>query len=99
MRPRPTYLTVVTTSAALEQNPPRAVSPLRGISDDEWHALLHGDVISAGQFDWYVLHGGPFIADAQLKILGVIPADWSAVKEFREMRWQRLRERHEADPS
>ncbi len=97
MRARPSYLAVVTTREALEQNPPRNISPFPGFSDDDWQAFLHGDAISVGQFDWYVLHGGPFIADAQLKILGVIPADWSAVKEFREARLRRLRERHEED--
>jgi hypothetical protein len=66
------------------------VSPLRGISDDEWQAFLHGDAISAGQYDWYCLHGGPFIADADLKAQGRLPADWSEVREFREARLQRL---------
>lgn len=83
---RPTYVTVVTTREALEQDPPRAVSPVPGMSDDEWQAFLNADAISAGEYDWYVRHGGPFIADAQLKVLGVIPADWSALAEIREAR-------------
>lgn len=95
---RPAYVTVVTTRDALEHDPPRAVSPVRGMSDDAWQAFLHADAIGVGEYDWYCLHGGPFIADAQLKILGVIPADWSAVREFREARLRRLRERHEEDP-
>jgi hypothetical protein len=97
MRPRPTYLTVVTTSAALEQNPPRAVSPLRGISDDDWQSLFHTEAIWAGEYDWYIRHGGPFITDAELKAQGGIPADWSALAEVREARLQRLCGRNDVD--
>ncbi len=95
---RPAYVTVVTTREALDHDPPRAVSPLRGISDDDWQSLFHTEAIWAGEYDWYVRHGGAFLPDAALKAQGRIPADWSAVAEIREARLQRLRERHEGDP-
>ena len=79
----PSYLRVVTDSDVLTADPPRAVSPLPGVSDDHWLIFTHGDAIRAGAYDYWLLHRGPFLSDAELKAEGLIAADWTAPAEVR----------------
>ena len=52
----------------------------------DWQAVCHGEDIFAGHYDWWVTHGGPFVADAMLKAQGRIPAEWTITSEIRRAR-------------
>ncbi len=55
---------------------PPAVDPL------DWQILWHSEAIWAGEYDWFIAHGGPFVSDAELKAQGKIPPQWSRVDEL-----------------
>lgn len=77
------YLKVVPNGGS----PPDFTPPCPPTADpDDWQALWHGDEIRAGQYDWWVMHGGPFVSDTALKAQGRIPADWTITTEIRHAR-------------
>ena len=67
--------------------PPDFTPPCPPCADrDDWQAAWHGQDIFSGQYDWWVMHGGPFVADAVLKAQGRIPADWTITMELHRVR-------------
>lgn len=56
------------------------------VDPTDWQVLWHGEDIFTGQYDWWVMHGGPFVPDTALKVQGRIPADWTITMEIRRSR-------------
>lgn len=57
-----------------------------GVDNADWQAVWHGEDIFAGQYDWWVMHGGPLVPDTALKAQGRIPVDWTITQEIRRAR-------------
>lgn len=71
------YLQVVHGNMAPDFTPPRP----DGVSESDWFIFLHADEITQGVYDYWLLHSGLCLSDAELKAQGLIPTDWCVIDD------------------